>query len=212
MPRCVSAVRSLAALLLPALVGLLVLASPARALNITLDLELDDGLVADYASVLVLQNGDDLDFTVTLNGVLGPDEDLQELYFNLIGAFTGLTIVADNHPNTPYSVLVDPVTKAGAGDFDFGVSFGNGSGPPGNGSLAYATFTLSADQALSVDDLLEDTTTQQGHLVTMVAHIQSTNTPAGSEAAGGRVPEPSAALLLASALAGALSLGRKRRA
>lgn len=185
-------------------------AGPAAALTFGLTQEFD-GVEPDanYATVVVTQNGGDLDFSVTLNGLLGPGEDAHELYFNLIGTFTGLSIVVDNAPNSAYTVIGGSNPAGGAGSsFDHGVSFGNGAGPPGNGVLPLATFTLSADQALAESDLLETSSTSQGIVANMALHIQGTDTTPGSETVGGvPVPEPGVALLLAPAL---LALVRRR--
>jgi hypothetical protein len=84
--------------------------------------------------------------------------------------------------------------------------------------LTLATFTLSADQALTPLDLLESSFTSQGIEAQMALAVQSTNTstrpPSDSETVGGVVvsPEPSTALLLAAGLAGlALRRGREQR-
>ncbi|MDJ0787391.1 MAG: hypothetical protein QNK05_11330 [Myxococcota bacterium] len=191
-------------------------ALPASALTFQLTQEFD-GVEPDasYATVVVTQNGDDLDFSVTLGGLLGAGEDAHELYFNLIGVFDNLTIVADNAPNNSYTVIGGSNPAGGAGSsFDHGVSFGNGGGPPGNGALKFATFTLSADQALSVNDLLETSSTNQGIVANMALHVQGTSTASGSETVGGQVPEPRLAHLLAGVLASltALAVSRGRRA
>jgi hypothetical protein len=159
-------------------------------------------------------NGDDLDFSIMLNGLLGPREDAHQFYFNLIGAgtFTGLSIPSSNAPNTEYRLVTSPRVVGGAGSsFDFGVRLGNGAGRGGNGVLTLATLTLSADQALMPSDLLESSFTSGGIEAEMALHIQGTSTRPGSETLGGVVllPEPSTALLLAAGLAG-LALWRRR--
>jgi hypothetical protein len=181
----------------------------ASALSFALSSEFDGDLPdAIYATVSVTQNGDDLDFSVMLNGLLGPDEDAHELYFNLVGTFTGLEITASNAPNSAYGLLVGRPVVGGAGSsFEYGVNFGNGAGPAGNGMLGLATFTLSADQALSPLDLLESSFTSGGIEAQMALHVQGTNTLPESETVGGSTPEPSTALLLAGGLLG-LSLRR----
>lgn len=186
------------------------LAAPTAALTFDLIHEFD-GVEPDaqYATVVATQNGDDIDFEVTLGGLLGAGEDLHELYFNLDGAFSGLAVTTSNAPNSAYTVSTSPPVAGGAGSsFDFGVSFGNGAGPPGNGVLAFASFTLTADQALSVNDLLVSSFTSGGIEAQLALHIQGTNTAAGSETVGGVVPEPTTALLLLGGLIGLALRGR----
>ena len=197
-----------------ALLAMLAVATQATALSFVLSSEFD-GVEPDlaYATVTVTQNGDDLDFSVMLNDLLGPGEDAHELYFNLIGTFTGLSITSSNAPNTAYSLDISPSVAGGAGSsFDFGVNFGNGAGPAGNGALELATFTLSADQALSPLDLLESSFANGGIEAQMALHIQGTDTPPESETVGGVVPEPSTALLLAGSLVGLGLRGRRKQA
>ncbi len=82
-------------------------------------------------------------------------------------------------------------------------SFDNRQGAAGNFTLQTATFTLSADQSLSVADLFEISSTNNAGWVNFAAHFQSTDAFRGSnsETVGGVVPEPSTALLLALGLA-----------
>ncbi len=192
-----------------ALAGLF--SAPALALSISLTEEFD-GVEpsAAYATVDVTENGGDLDFTVTLGGLLGAGEDAHELYFNLDGVFTGLMLTAQNAPTTPYTFLTSPSVAGGAGSsFEYGVNFGNGGGPPGNGALKVATFTLSANEALSEDDLLETSSTNGGIVAIFALHVQGTSTPPGSETVGGNVPEPVLASLLALAALGLAARGRR---
>jgi len=205
-----SQLRATAAL---ALLAALLLATQAAALSLPLDT--DFGGVepqADYATVAVTQNGEDLDFSIALNGLLGPGEDAHMFYFNLVGSFTGLELVASNAPSTEYRLVASPRVAGGAGSsFEFGVKLGRGAGRRGNGALTLATFTLSADQALAPSDLMESSYTSSGIEAEMALHVQGTNTRRGSVTVGGvaHMPEPSTALLLAAGLAGlALRGGR----
>ena len=92
-----------------ALLATLAFATQAAALSFVLNSEFDGDLIDDvYATVTVTQSGDDLDFSVMLNDLLGPGEDAHELYFNLAGTFTGISITSSNAPNTAYSVLTSP--------------------------------------------------------------------------------------------------------
>jgi len=196
-----------------ALLATLAFATQAAALSFVLNSEFDGDLIDDvYATVTVTQNGDDLDFSVMLNGLLGPGEDAHELYFNLLGTFTSLSITSSDVVERAYRLLTNPSVVGGAGSsFDFGVNFGNGGGPPGNGVLELATFTLSADQALSPLDLREGSFTSGGIEAQMALHIQGTNTPPESETVGGGAPEPSTVLLLAGGLVGLALRGRCKR-
>ena len=187
----------------------------ASAFTFNLIYEFDGALpVQNYGTVEVTQNGVDLDFVVEADtATLGPEADINELYFNLINGFTGLSIVDNNAPNTDYEVIgPDPSVKGGAGaSFDWGVDFGQGGGPPGNGILQFATFTLSADQPLLVSDLFEFSNPNNTPPVNVAVHFQSTDTPFDSEAVGGAVPIPAAAWLLGAGLLGLIGLRRRFR-
>jgi hypothetical protein len=195
-----------------ALLAALVLATQAAALSVPLTQEFDGALPdADFATVAVTQNGEDLDFSIVLGGLLGPREDAHRFYFNLIGDFTGLDIISSNAPGIEYRLRFRPRVAGGAGSsFEFAVNLGNGAGRRGNGVLTHATFTLSADQPLAPSDLLEESLTRTGIEAEMALHIQGTSTRHRSATVGGSLPEPSTALLLASGLT-ALALRRRQR-
>ena len=95
------------------------------------------------------------------------------------------------------------------------MNFGNGAGSSGNGVLTSATFTLMADQPLSIADLLESSFASGGSIETQfAAHIQGTELFVGadSETVGGIVPEPATGALVALGLAllGSARPGRNR--
>ena len=86
----------------------------------------------------------------------------------------------------------DPHVAGGAGSkFDLGVSFGNGAGPKGNGTLQAASFTLLADQPLSIEDLAPMSSTSSGIAIQLAVHVQDTSFVEGvtSETVGGLMGE-----------------------
>src|SRR5690606_10020355 len=192
-------------LLTVAALGSLAAAAPASALTFTLDTEFDAGLVGPHAAVTVTESAGGLDFEVSVaGGDLGPGADLHVLYFNLVGDPTNVTLTSSDAVTTPYTLLLDPPVAGGAGaSFEYGVHFGNGAGPPGNGVLQTATFRISADQPLSIASLLELSETAQGIPAHVALHVQGTSLVAGatSETVGGVVPEPGTVALLGIGLA-----------
>jgi hypothetical protein len=200
-----------------ALLAALVLATQAAALSVPLTSDLGGVQPdAEYATVAVTQNGEDLDFSIVLGGLLGPREDAQRFYFSLLGDFTGLEILSSNAPVTEYRVKANPRLPGGEdGSFDFVVKLGHGNGRRGNGVLTHAIFTLSADQPLSPSDLFEAPLARaamggMGIESEMALHIEGTRTRHRSETVGGSAPEPSTALLLVTGLV-ALALRRQQR-
>lgn len=185
----------------------------ASAFTFNLIYEFDGALpILSYGTVDVTQDNDDLDFVVTADtSTLGSNADINELYFNLNNGFTGLSILNSNTPNIEYGIIgPNPPVKGGAGAvFDWGVDFGQGGGPPGNGFLQLATFTLSADQPLLVSNLFEFSNPNNTPPVNVAVHFQSTDTPGGSETVGAAVPIPATGWLLGGGLLGLIGLRRR---
>lgn len=190
-------------------------ANPAAAVSFPLNVEFDDGTIGTFGNVEITEVAGDLQFQITLNASLGAGADLHELYFNLSGAQTGLAISSTDMVNTPYTLLTAPSgVSGGAGSsFGFGVSFGNGAGPPGNGVLQTASFVLSADGALGVGDLLLSSSTSQDIEVYLAAHVQGTSfvPDATSETVGNLVPEPGTLGLVLLGLLGLGAAGQRPR-
>jgi hypothetical protein len=186
----------------------------AGAVSFPLNVEFDTGLIGTFGNVEVTESGGDLNFAITLDASLGASRDLHEFYFNLDDGFTGVAISSTDVVNTAYTLTANPQVLGGAGSaFDFGVNFGNGAGPSGNGALQSATFTLSADQALAIGDLLISSSTSQDIEVFFAVHVQGTSLipDSDSETVGSLVPEPGTLTLVLAGLAGLAAATPRRR-
>src|SRR5690606_34615155 len=175
--------RILTRLLAFAALGSLAAAAPAGALTFTLDTEFDAGVVGPHATVTVTESGGGPDFEVSLVGSdLGPGADLHVFYFNLAGDPTNVTLSSSQVVNTPFTLAVNPAVAGGAGaSFEYGVNFGNGAGPPGNGVLKTATFRITADQPLTIGSLLVLSETSQGLPAHVALHVQGTSLVSGAD-------------------------------
>ena len=166
----------------------------AASISVGLSVEFDSGDVGSYGQVLIEENGDDLNFTIQLTDALGDNVDLHEFYFSLEGNFSSLQISNTNAPNTRYTLERNPSVAGGAGSsFDYAVNFGNGGGRRGNGKLCCASFTLSANEALTINDLRVATFTNDSTIaVNLAVHVQGTtfDPNADSETVGGLIPRP----------------------
>jgi hypothetical protein len=185
----------------------------AGAVGVSLNVEFDTGETGSFGMVEITENAGDLDFVITLEtSQLGRRADLREFYFNLL-VDENLELLQTNAPTTPYELAEDPSVSGGAGsNFDYSVNFGNGAGRPGNGVLQVASFTLSGDGSLSIEDLIDSSFASGGSIeVNFAAHVQSTDLFRGadSETVGGIVPEPSTGLLVGTGLSLAAA-GRRR--
>jgi len=192
--------------------ALSLLPAAAGAVTFPLNVEFDLGTIATFGDVEVTESGGDLDFEITLDASLGASRDLHEFYFNLDNGFTGLAISSTDAMGGDYSLDAPATVAGGAGSaFDFEVNFGEGAGP--SGPLPSATFSLSADQALSIADLLVSSSTSQGIEVFFAVHVQGTGPDGeGSETVGSLIPEPGTLVLVLAGLAGLAAAAPRTRA
>ncbi len=187
---------------------------PAAAVTIDLLHELDGNSTGTtvFGTVDIAQNpnGADLDFIITANTVALGGGDIHMFYFNLLSPpdpVSGLSVTSGNWTGNPFTVIgPNPsVTGGGGAAFDWGINFGNGGGPSGNGVLTVADFTLSADEALAVGDLWELSHPNNTPAIYVAVHFQDTAIfNATSETVGGTTPTPLPvpALLLGTGLVG----------
>ena len=194
-----------------------VMTANASALLLDLVYEFDGNSVGttSFGTIELTQNGTMVDIAITANTVNLAGGDTHEFYFNLPDAIdlNSLAISnsagVSNRPILAFTLLgANPSVAGGAGaSFDTGVSFGNGGGPPGNGTLTTATFSLTATAGLLVSDFVSETSTPNNTPpVFMAVHFQGTGIfNADSETVG--TPEPATAALLG---LGGLAMLRRR--
>ncbi|MBB6429623.1 PEP-CTERM sorting domain-containing protein [Algisphaera agarilytica] len=189
----------------------------ATSSGVTIDLvyEFDGnspGGTTSFGTVMLVQNGGLVDVTITANTANLSGGDIHEFYFNLPDTINANDLVLSNSGGTSdrpigtFTLLGPNPSIAGGGgaSFDTGVSFGNGGGPPGNGILTAATFSLTVAGGLLVGDLVPELSTPNNTPpVHLAVHFQDTDIfGADSETVGGMVPEPSSVALLALGLGG----------
>ena len=168
--------------------------------------------VTSFGTIELTQNGMFVDFEIATNILNLVGGDIHEMYFNLADGLDINSLAISNsggisnRPINPFTSLgINPNIVGGAGSsFDTGISFGNGGGPPGNGTLTTATFSLTATGGLLVSDFLSETSSSgNSPPVFFAVHFQAAEVfGAGSETVGGgtmnspTVPEPSAVTVL----------------
>ncbi len=148
----------------------LALAMPASASEFHLFTDLRSGEEDHFATAMVEEDGaGGLVFEITLDELLFPEHaHIKRLFFNLETDATGLALHSTDPVRRPYK-LRDRRHRHRR--FDFTVGFGRIHGRRGNGELKTVSFTLSADQPLSIDDLLVPTTTRRGHEVHLAVKV-----------------------------------------
>lgn len=201
----------------------LLAASPVAAVTIPFDVEFDTGATGSFGSLDVVQSGDALEFSVSVDTAsLGLSADLHQLAFNLVPDPSGLAVTTLDPVAEPYTLSMGPLAGSAGSDFDWVVGFGSGAGPSGNGTLQMASFRISADSPLALADLSEpsfpNNVDTSEHPVLFALHVQSTESVFGGDSEtvgggppGGVIPEPGTALLLGSGLVGLAVAGRRRR-
>ena len=166
----------------------------------------DSDGITSFGTIEFNQSGSWVDIEIIANTVNLSGGDIHELYFNLPDAVDINTLLISNSGGISNQTInafttlgVNPSVAGGSGSsFDAGISFGNGGGPPGNGSLTTASFSLTAAGGLQVSDLLTETSISSNVPPVFVAvHFQSANvfgngseTVGGGPSAGPAVPEP----------------------
>lgn len=179
------------------------------------------GGTTSFGTVGLTQNGGFVDFEIIANTTNLVGGDIHQFYFNLPDTIDINSLVVSNSDGVSNLPIMDfttlglnPAVVGGAGaTFDTGISFGSGGGPPGNGILTTATFSLTATGGLLVSDLLSEFSFPINSPEVFVAvHFQSADVFGnGSETVGGGtvIPEPNSLLVIA--ITGITVLQRRRQ-
>ena len=190
----------------------------AASTSATLEVQLGPQKTGNYGSVEVTEVQGGLDFVITLNPALGNKADLREFYFNLPDQFSGVHLTDSGCDggscNSPFQLERNKSTSGGASSrFDYRVSFGNGGGSKGNGTLQEASFHIDANTALSLTPSPFDPSFTSRHLgVIFAAHVPGAKGVAATIGATSAtlVPEPGTAALFGLGLLGLTWVGRRR--
>ena len=191
----------------------------AGSTSATLAVQLGPQSTGNYGTVHVEEvSGGGLEFTISLNSSVGRKADLREFYFNLPDQVAGLHLTdsecGGGSCTSPFELASGKSTSGGSGArFDYRVSFGNGRGKKGNGTVQVASFRIDADAPLRLIPSPFDPSFTSRHLeVIFAAHvpgIQHVAATIGSTSAT-PIPEPSTAALFGLGLAGLAWVGRLR--
>jgi hypothetical protein len=144
----------------------------ATAADFPLTVDLRHAEVDDYGLVHVEEDGaGGLIFSVELDPeILGPRAHLRDLHFNLDGDLTGLEVLTHDPVPRRYRLRRHGGFRHGT-LFDVSISFGSDRGRRSNGTLQEVSFSLVADDPLSVDDLLPMSFTRRGEALHMAASV-----------------------------------------
>ena len=166
------------------------------------------GGTTSFGTVELTQNGGFIDFEIIDNTTNLVGGDIHQFYFNLPDAIDISSLIVSNSGGVSNLAIMNfttmgagpPVAGGTGASFDTGISFGNGGGPPGNGLLTTATFSLTATGGLLVSDLLSEFSSPNNTPDVLVAvHFQSADVFGnGSETVGGGtvIPEPNSVAVI----------------
>jgi hypothetical protein len=191
----------------------------AASTSATLGVQLGPQKTGNYGTVQVNEAQGGLDFVITLNPALGNKADLHEFYFNLPDQFSGVHLTNSGCDggscSSHFQLEAGGSTKGGASSrFDYHVSFGDGGGSKGNGTLQVASFHIDANTALLLTPSPFDPSFTSRHLgVIFAVHVPGAQHVAATIGATTAtvVPEPGTAALFGLGLVGLTWVGRRRR-
>ena len=186
----------------------------ASSITLPISIELGPQKTGCFGTVEVDElGGGALRFTITL---AGSHADLQEFYFNLAhhddyGLELSDSVCNGGSCDSAFQLSEGTPTRGGAGArFDFSVNFGTGRGPKGNERLGSASFVVGAVGALTLADVLTETSsTGRGLDVILAVQTPGASRPATVGVLPIVVPELSTAALFSVGLAGIAFVGRR---